>query len=288
VLYRLDGGTRIRERTLPLAGYRGSRPVNVGNDAAEQLQLDTYGELVQAACLYARAGNRINRDIGRRIARIADFVCETWRQPDAGIWEVRSEPQQFTQSKMLCAVALDRAVELAEQAIIPDAHPERWRSKSSAIRDYIDKHWWSQQRGSYARAAGSDDLDASVLLALLHGYAAPGDERMRHTVDAVSRELAHGPYVRRYTGEDGLAGEEGAFVACSFWLAEALARTGRLDQASALMDELVALANAVGLYSEELDPGSGAFLGNMPQGLSHLALISAALAIAEARPDARP
>jgi GH15 family glucan-1,4-alpha-glucosidase len=195
---------------------------------------------------------------------------------------VRSEPQQFTQSKMLCAVALDRAAELARRDIIPDAHLKRWRTEGAAIRDYVETRCWSEQRQGYARAAGSDDLDASVLLALLHAYAEPGDMRMRLTVDAVRRELAHRPYVRRYTGEDGLPGREGAFVACSFWLAEALARIGRLDEASALMEQLIGLANDVGLYSEELDPASGAFLGNMPQGLSHLARISAALAIAEA------
>jgi GH15 family glucan-1,4-alpha-glucosidase len=282
VLYRLDGGTRIRERTLPLAGYRGSRPVNVGNGAADQLQLDTYGELLQAACLYARAGNRIDRDIARRLERIADFVCETWREPDAGIWEVRSEPQQFTQSKMLCAVALDRAAELAEQDVIPSKNVERWNAESVSIRAYIDAHCWSEQRQSYTRSTGSNELDASVLLAILHGYSEPDDLRMRTTVDAVCRDLTHGPFVRRYTGEDGLPGEEGAFVACSFWLVEALARIGRRDEASALMEQLIGLANDVGLYSEELHPVSGAFLGNMPQGLSHLALISAALAVAEA------
>ena len=282
VLYRLDGGTRLRERQLPLAGYRGSRPVNIGNGAAEQLQLDTYGELLQAAWLYARAGNAIDRDIARRLARLADFVGTGWRRPDAGIWEVRSEPQQFTQSKMLCAVALDRAVELAEQGVLPSRNVGRWRAESRAIRSFVGTHCWSERRQSYVRFAGSDELDASVLLGQLHGYVDPRDARMRSTVDAIARVLGDGPYVRRYTGEDGLAGEEGAFVACSFWLAEALARGGRVEEATDLMEQLLGLANDVGLFSEELDPADGAFLGNMPQGLSHLALISAAAAIAEA------
>ncbi|HKC78445.1 MAG TPA: glycoside hydrolase family 15 protein, partial [Gaiellaceae bacterium] len=282
VLYRLDGGTRVRERQLPLAGYRGSRPVNVGNGAAEQLQLDTYGELLQAAWLYARAGNAIDRDIARRLARLADFVGTGWQRPDAGIWEVRSEPQHFTQSKMLCAVALDRAVQLAEQGVLTSENVDRWRAESYAIRSFVDRHCWSERQQSYVRFAGSDELDASVLLGLLHGYVDPSDARIRSTVDAIARVLADGPYVRRYTGEDGLAGEEGAFVACSFWLAEALARSGRVEEATDLMEQLLGLANDVGLYSEELDPADGAFLGNMPQGLSHLALISAAAAIAEA------
>ena len=282
VLYRLDGGTRVREHELPLAGYRASRPVNIGNGAADQLQLDTYGELMQTAWLYAGAGNPLDRDVARRFARIADFVSANWRRPDAGIWEVRSEPTQFTQSKMLCAVALERALHLAEQKILPDDNAARWRNERAAIGDFVGKHCWSDEKQSYTRFAGGDELDASVLLAVLHGYSDASDTRMRQTVDAIERELGDGPYVRRYAGEDGLAGTEGAFVACSFWLAEALARTGRVDDADQLMDQLVERANDVGLYSEEIDPGTGEFLGNMPQGLSHLALISAASAIAEA------
>ena len=282
VLYRLDGGTRVAEHELPLTGYRNSRPVNIGNGAADQLQLDTYGELMQTAWLYTRAGNQLDRDVARRFARIADFVCENWRRADAGIWEVRSEPTQFTQSKMLCAVALDRAVQLAAQGILPGKGADRWRNESAAIRNYIDTRCWSDERQSYVRFAGGGELDASVLLGVLHGYSDARDERMRNTVDAIGRDLAHGPYVRRYAGEDGLAGTEGAFLACSFWLAEALARTGRTDTAAQLMEQLLDLANDVGLYSEEIDPDTGAFLGNMPQGLSHLALISAAGAIAEA------
>jgi GH15 family glucan-1,4-alpha-glucosidase len=282
VLYRLDGGTRVNERELPLRGYRDSRPVNVGNGAAAQLQLDTYGELIQTVWLYSRGGNTLDRDVVRRFVRIADHVCAGWRQPDAGIWEVRSHPLHFTQSKMLCAVALDRAVQLADDRQLDDQHAARWRQEAAAIREFVDSHCWSPEKESYVRFAGADELDASLLLAVLHEYAAPEDERIRRTVDAVERELADGPYVRRYTGDDGLAGSEGAFLACSFWLAEALARTGRTGDAVQLMEQLVALSNDVGLYSEEIDPESGEFLGNMPQGLSHLALINAAIAIAEA------
>ena len=282
VLYRLDGGTRVNERELELAGYRDSRPVNVGNGAAEQLPLDTYGELMQTVWLYVCAGNELDRDVARRFARIADHVCANWRQPDAGIWEVRSEPLHFTQSKMLCAVALDRAAQLAEQGQLAHERASNWRQEGRAIRDFVDTYCWSPKKRSYVRFAGGDELDASLLLAVLHQYADGGDERTERTVEAIGREFADGPYVRRYTGEDGLSGSEGAFLACSFWLAEALARTGRVERAAQLMEQLLALANDVGLYSEEIDPDSGEFLGNMPQGLSHLALISAATAITEA------
>jgi GH15 family glucan-1,4-alpha-glucosidase len=281
VLYRLDGGARAPERTLRLDGYRGSRPVRVGNAAAEQLQLDTYGELLQTAWLYANTGHRIDADFGRRLAEVADYVCRIWREPDAGLWEVRSEPRHFTQSKMMCWLALERAGELARRGLIPDRHSQRWEMEAKAIRAFVETRCFSAGKCSYVRSAGSDELDASVLLGLIFGYGDAKGERWAGTVEAVRRELAHGPLLRRYAGEDGVAGSEGAFVTCSFWLVESLARTGRVAEAIRLMDELLGLANDVGLYAEEIEPATGAFLGNMPQGLSHLALISAALAIAE-------
>ena len=279
-MYRLDGGPRALERTLPLDGYRGSQPVRVGNAAAGQRQLDTYGELLQTAWLYAEGGDCLDADIGRRLAQTADLVCHLWHEPDAGIWEVRGKPAHFTQSKMMCWVALDRAARLAGRGLIPGGHRARWHHEAAAIRDFIERRCFSGRQHSYARSADADELDASVLLGLLSGYGHAVSPRWRSTVDAVRRELGHGPFVYRYTGEDGLTGGEGAFVSCSFWLAEALARTGRIEDATSLMDELVALANDVGLYAEEIDPGTGAFLGNLPQGLSHLSLISAATAIA--------
>jgi GH15 family glucan-1,4-alpha-glucosidase len=284
VLYRLDGSSRVPERQLPLAGYRDSRPVNIGNGAVDQLQLDTYGELLQTAWLYSRAGNPIDRDVARRLARLADHVCASWRQPDAGIWEVRSKPLHFTQSKMLCAVALDRASQLAKLGVIPARNARRWHNERDAIYDFVDRECWSENEQSYVRFAGAAELDASLLLGVLHDYVDQDHQRMRKTVQAIARELATGPYVRRYTGEDGVAGTEGSFLACSFWLAEALARTGQRDAASQLLEQLLTLANDVGLYSEEIDAQTGDFLGNMPQGLSHLALISAASAIAKQQP----
>jgi GH15 family glucan-1,4-alpha-glucosidase len=284
VLYRLNGGAHAGERELPLAGYRGSRPVRVGNAAVDQLQLDTYGELLQTAWLFACAGNRLDSDLARRFAGTADFVCTSWRRPDCGIWEVRSQPLHFTQSKMMCWVALDRAIKLAQEGLVPSRHLSRWRREAEAIREFVETRCWSEAKRSYVRFAGGEELDASLLLGILHGYGDARQARQRSTVEAIERELGHGPFVRRYAGEDGVAGGEGAFVACSFWLVEALARCGFPGRAAVLMDELMGLANDVGLYSEEIDPASGGFLGNLPQALSHLALISAALALDEEGP----
>jgi GH15 family glucan-1,4-alpha-glucosidase len=280
VLYRLDGGTRAAERELRLSGYRGSRPVRIGNAAAEQLQLDTYGELLQTAFLYAGAGNRIDRDVAKRLAEIADLVCRIWSEPDAGIWEVRSKPAHFTQSKMMCWIALDRAIRLAERRVIPAKRLTQWRRELDAIAEFIERRCWSDAARSYVRVSGSDELDASLLLGVILEYGGGQPERLAATVEAVRRELGHGPFVLRYSGDDGLTGNEGAFLTCSFWLAEALARTGWIGEAAELMEALVALSNDVGLYTEEIDPDSGEFLGNVPQGLSHLSLISAATVIA--------
>jgi GH15 family glucan-1,4-alpha-glucosidase len=282
VLYQLDGGTEAKERTLTLEGYRGSRPARTGNGAVDQRQLDIYGALLRTASLYAERTNFLGAETGRRLAAIADFVCEIWRRPDSGIWEVRSEPDHFTQSKMACWVALDRALHLAESGMIPDTSKERWREEAEAIRGFVDERCWSDALGSYVRFAGSDELDASLLLGVLTGYGEADDPRLQDTIEAVRRELGRGPLLLRYTGEDGLPAREGAFLACSFWLVDALARTGRVDEAAETMEELLALANDVGLYAEEIDPETGDFLGNMPQGLVHLALIAAAGSVAEA------
>jgi GH15 family glucan-1,4-alpha-glucosidase len=282
VLYRLDGGERAPERTLNLHGYRGSHPVRVGNDAAGQTQLDIYGDLLQTALIYVEAGGRLDPETGRRLAGIADLVCRIWREPDSGIWEVRSAPAHFTHSKMMCWVALDRALRLCDTGHVPSSRASTWRREAQAIRDFIEAHCWSERLGSYTRQAGGEDLDASVLLGVLLGYGAPDPDRLTATVTALRRGLGRGPLLQRYSGEDGLRGGEGAFLCCSFWLADALARTGRLDEAVELMDELIALSNDVGLYAEELDPRTGELLGNTPQGLVHLALINAAVSITKA------
>ena len=283
VLYRLDGGPGGSERELPLAGYAGSRPVRVGNAAVGQTQLDVYGELMQTAWTYTEAGHRIDGDIGRRLARIADLVCDRWRRPDAGIWEVRSAERHFTHSKMMCWIALDRAIAMAREGHVA-GDSERWSSERHAIGSFVESRCWSDRRRSYTRAADGDELDAAVLLGALLGYRPATDPRMVQTIDTIASDLGDGPFVHRYPGADGLRGTEGAFLACSFWLVEALARSGRKTRAAALMAELLALANDVGLYAEEIDPESRQMLGNFPQALTHLALIGAAVALEEVAP----
>jgi GH15 family glucan-1,4-alpha-glucosidase len=183
---------------------------------------------------------------------------------------------------MMCWVALDRALRLCDAGHVPSRHASTWRREKFAIREFIETRCWSERLGSYSRHAGGEELDASLLLGVLLGYEGQDPGRPATTVDAVRRELGHGPLLSRYSGDDGLRGAEGAFLCCSFWLAHALARIGRLDDATELMAQLIALANDVGLYAEEIDPRTTDFLGNIPQGLVHLALINAAVSIAEA------
>ncbi|MBW3592500.1 MAG: glycoside hydrolase family 15 protein [Actinobacteria bacterium] len=278
VLYRLDGGEEAHEQELPLEGYRASTPVRVGNAAAGQLQLDAYGDLLDAASIYARHG--LDRDLGGRLAGIADLVCEIWTEKDSGIWEVRDDTRHFTEGKMKCAIALERACTLADRGLVPREHRSRWHAEAAKIREFVETRCWSDEVGSYVRAADGDELDASTLLAGQNRYSAAGDARLAATIEAVRTELGSGPFLYRYTGQRE---EEGAFVACSFWLVSALARVGRVDEAAELMDELLTHTNDVGLFSEEIDPASGAFLGNFPQGLSHLGVVNAAFAIEEAR-----
>jgi GH15 family glucan-1,4-alpha-glucosidase len=280
VLYGIDGDPEARERVLDLRGYRGSAPVRIGNGAVDQVQHDIYGDLLDTGWQYVRAGRPLDAEVGRRLAGAANHVASIWRRPDAGIWEVRSEARHFTHSKMMCWVALDRAVRLAEAGAIPDRNAQAWRRSRSQVEDFIWSECWSDDKGALVRSPGSEDLDAALLLGAHFGFDADGD-RLSRTVDAIRRELQHGPFVYRYTGEDGLGGREGAFLACSFWLVEALARRGSKDEAAQLMDELVGSSNDVGLFAEEIDPRTGEFLGNFPQGLTHLALLEAAFAVEE-------
>ena len=277
VLYRLDGRDEAEESSLPLAGYRGSRPARVGNGAAGQTQLDLYGEVFTAAARFAEFAGGLDRDHGRRLAQVADYVCSIWEHPDAGIWELRDEPRHFTQSKMMCAVALARACELAEHELLPTKHVARWQREQKRIREFVETRCYSDSKGSYVRSAGEEQLDASLLLAVLAGYDEPCAPRLIGTVDAVRRELACGPLIYRW------ADEPGAFLTCSFWLVDAYARQGRLEQARTLMDDMVGLANELGLYAEEIQAETNEFLGNFPQGLTHLALINAAISFTRAQ-----
>jgi GH15 family glucan-1,4-alpha-glucosidase len=281
VLYRLNGSAEADEKELPLDGYRRSRPVRIGNAALGQRQLDIYGDVLQTAWLYASRMGELDSDTGSRLAEMASHVCGIWQEPDAGIWEIRSSPAHYTHSKMMCWVALDRACRLAERGWVPDGHVARWRAAADAIRRFVEERCWSERAQSYVRSADSEELDASLLLGVLTDYSSPAHDRSTKTIDAVRRRLGRGPLLMRYVGEDGLSPGEGAFLACSFWLVDALARTGQVDEAADIMEQLLRLANDVGLYSEEMDPDTHEFLGNMPQGLVHLALIGAATTIAE-------
>lgn len=281
--YRLDGRPIRGQRELPLRGWRDSRPVIAGNGAAEQLQLGNYGHMLGTAWRYVEEGNVLDHDSARQLAELATFVCDIWGHDDSGIWEL-SKTKPYTMSKVFCWQTLDRALRLARAGAIPDRDAARWSRTAEEIRAFVWERCWSQQAGALAEAAGEDGLDASLLLAARNGFADRDDPRLHATIDAIRRELgAGGPLLYRTSR---LAGHEGAFVACSFWLAEALALTGRGEEALATMDATVALASDVGLYAEEIDPAGGAFLGNTPQALSHLALVSAAqrcAALGEAR-----
>jgi GH15 family glucan-1,4-alpha-glucosidase len=281
VLYGIDGGGREHEEELDhLSGHRGSAPVRIGNAAGKQVQLDLYGSVFNSIWLHARSHGDLGAETGRGTAKIADFVTETWREPDSGIWEVRSEPKQFVHSKAMCWAALDRACRLAEAEMIPDRR-ERWRGTADDIREWVETEGWDEDLGAYIRAPDLRELDASILTLPLVEYSVERS-RLDSTLDAVRSRLGSGPLLYRYLGEDGVPGGEGAFTACSFWLVDALARQGRVDEAATLMDELIPLANDVGLFAEEMDPSTGEQLGNFPQGLVHLALINAAFSIEQA------
>jgi GH15 family glucan-1,4-alpha-glucosidase len=283
VLYRLDGGDRAPETSLSFEGYRQSAPVRVGNAASKQLQLDIYGDLFDTVHRYVHSGHTLDLETARRLSQTADLVCQIWREPDFSMWEVRMEPRHFIHSKAMCWVALDRAIALASAAHLPAQNIDRWRQEAAELRQFVEHRGWSESLGSYVRYAGSDEVDASLLLLPIVGYCDPRSRRSLGTIEAVRRTLSKGPFVYRYLGEDGLAGNEGVFLTCSFWLVHALGLAGRLDEASRLMDQLVELANDVGLYSEEIDTRNGEFLGNFPQALVHLALIGAAHALSERR-----
>lgn len=281
--YGLRGDVPDEMRELPLRGYRDSRPAFDGNKAVEQSQWGCYGDLLESVWLaVSHAGVVLDPGTARLLEDMAGRVCDVWAEPDAGIWELGTE-RHYTISKIACWVTLDRMIRLAERGQVASRDAGRWRAEAAEIREWTDEHCWSPGKRSYTFYAGGEDLDAAVLLAGRTGYLAGDDPRFGQTIDAVRRELADGPAVYRYTGSRK---EEGAFVACSFWLADALSRAGRQEQALEVWNGITALApNDLGLLSEELDPAgadrAGGMLGNLPQALSHLALISAASQIAK-------
>lgn len=277
VFYALDGsvvGAEMHAADAP--GYRGSRPVNIGNSAADQTQLGCFGDLLDAILRYVNAGGALDAASATLIGALADRVCELWRSSDAGLWEL-GDSRPYTISKIACWVALDRALRLIDAGRVISLHADRWRSEREEIRSWIETNCWSETKRSYTFYAGSDDLDAAVLLVARTGYCDGSDPRLHTTIDAITTELGAGQaLLYRYSGQ---AEEEGAFLACSCWMVEAFVHAGRLDEASQWFTEIVRHANDVGLYTEEMDPASGALLGNIPQALSHLAVIGAATAL---------
>jgi GH15 family glucan-1,4-alpha-glucosidase len=274
IFYALDGSVPDGASQPDVPGWRGIGPVVVGNGAQGQVQLGVYGDLFDVVSAYVDDGNLLDADTGRLLASIADRTCDNWQRPDSGMWELEEE-QHYTSSKLGCWQALDRAVHLAELGQIPGGS-ERWAAERERIRAWVENNAWSETRQSYVMYPGSEKLDTSILLHSVSGF--DRGERMSATIDAIDSELGRGPLVYRYSGMNR---EEGTFVACGFWLASALACVGRIDEARNRMTELVKLSNDVGLYSEMMDAETHDFLGNLPQGLSHLALINAAITIDE-------
>jgi len=279
IMYGPAGERHLEERELPwLAGYEDSRPVRIGNEAHRQLQLDVYGELMDV--LYAAETFRLepSADAWGMQRVLLDFLESAWTKPDAGLWEVRGPVRHFTHSKVMAWVAFDRAVKFVERSSLPGP-VERWRALREKICDEVCKHGFSPARNAFVQSYGSDDLDAALLLLPQVGFLPATDPRIIGTVEAVQRELMLDGLVLRYRPQrinDGLPGEEGAFLACSFWLADALAMIGRYDEAKAMFERLLELRNDLGLLAEEYDPRAKRFLGNFPQAFSHVALINTA------------
>jgi GH15 family glucan-1,4-alpha-glucosidase len=279
-MYRLTGSPRVPDRTLDQPGYRHSRPVTLGNDARNQLQLGSWGDLLDMVLRFVQDGGGLPPEIATRLTEVVDHLTTIWRKPDAGIWEL-PEARPYTQSKLACWVALDRAAQLAQAGELAPARARRWRACADEIQGYVRERCWSPQLGAYARDADTPDaLDCGMLLAARTSFLRDEPDRLSDTLDVIQRELgAGGPLLYRASGMGEI---EGAFLACSFWMVECLAKLGRVDEATEWMDGLVALAGPTGLLSEEVDPTSGELLGNLPQALSHLALINAAVALHEA------
>jgi GH15 family glucan-1,4-alpha-glucosidase len=285
VLLTLHGKHPPAERALQdWPGYACSRPVRFGNGAAEQHQLDGYGWVLDAAWLLTRAGQRLYFETWRAMRGFADRVAGRWMEPDAGIWEIRGDAAHHVHSKLMAWLALDRALRIAAELGASGRRRRWWQTQRDAIAADVTSHGFNTSKAAYTRSYGSDDLDAAVLVLPLLGIEPPASPRVHSTIDAISRELgASGPLLYRYPpGHDGLAGTEGAFLPCSFWLVQALAKTGRLPEATGRFAELLALASPLGLYAEEIDPTSRQYLGNYPQALTHAALVQAALALRDA------
>jgi GH15 family glucan-1,4-alpha-glucosidase len=278
IMYGIDGRSELDEEVLEhFEGYRGSAPVRIGNGAAEQLQLDIYGELIDSVYFFSRHGSPIDHESWVDLTRVIDWICENWDQADEGIWEERGGRKQYTYSRLMSWVGLDRAVRMALDRGLPADLP-KWQSSRDLIYHQIMAKGWHPERQAFVQHYDSEFLDAAVLLMPLVNFVAPTDRRWLSTLDAMSNELVSDSLVYRYNVEaspDGLEGEEGTFSICTFWYVEALARAGRVDEARLAFEKMLTYANHLGLYAEQIGL-TGEALGNFPQAFTHLALINAA------------
>lgn len=275
IMYAIDGGAVPEEVNLDhLNGYGGARPVRIGNKASEQFQLDIYGELLDSIYLSNKYGHSISHDHWEGVRQVVDYVCDHWRDADAGIWEMRREPQEFLHSRLMCWVALDRGLRLASKRSLA-APFSKWIDVRNEIYNDIWTNFWNAEKGHFVQTKGGDALDASLLLMPLVRFVSATDPKWLATLKAIGEQLATDCIVHRYRGGDGLDGEEGAFSACSFWYAECLARAGETNKARRVFESVLNYANHVGLYAEEFD-ARAQLAGNFPQAFTHLALISAA------------
>ena len=288
VLYDVYGNAHVEERTLDhLEGYRGSSPVRIGNGAHDQLQLDTYGELISAAYEFVRREQRLDSWHARLLRTLGNEVCERWREPDEGIWEVRSGRHHHTFSKAMCWVALERLVRLHEADYL-SVPADRYRETARTIRTAVEERGYNDEMESYVATFDGDRLDASLLLLPMYDYVEATAPRMRSTFARIHAALGQDGLLFRYPHgtDDGFSSREGAFGICSFWDEELFARLGRVEEARTNLDRTLSYANDLGLFAEEIDPNTGAFLGNFPQAFTHVGLINAALALETARTDA--
>jgi GH15 family glucan-1,4-alpha-glucosidase len=281
IMYGIGGERFLPELQLPhLAGHRGSRPVRIGNGAVKQLQLDAYGQILEAAYLYGKAGGELTESNWTFLAGLADIVVQRWQKPDQGIWEIRDEPRHFTHSKANCWLALHRAVQIAAARRLP-GDTALWARERDRIRDFLLEQ--AAPSGWFQQAAGHQVPDASTLLVPALGFLPTTHPLVLETIEVVRRSLERDGLVFRYLAPDGLGGGEGAFLLCSFWLLDCLIHAGRLEEAESLLERLLGLANDVGLFAEEVDARSGEALGNFPQAFSHMALVTSCAHLSAAR-----
>jgi GH15 family glucan-1,4-alpha-glucosidase len=283
IMFGIGGERDLTERVLPhLSGWRNSVPVRVGNDAWTQRQLDVYGELLDAAYRLPEQIELLGPATRGFLAGLADTAAARWDEPDQGIWEMRGEPRHFVYSKLMCWVALDRAIKLADN-LDARGRVDTWKATRDEIADAIMTRGWNEDVGAFTQSFGNDELDASNLMIPIVGFIPADHPRMRATIDATATRLCdERGLVYRYRGADGLEGEEGTFLLCTFWLAEAQALAGRLEDARSSFEAAAQFVNDVGLLAEEVDVATGELLGNFPQAFSHIGLVNAAWAIAEA------